>query len=252
MLKARVIPCLLLDGQQLVKTQQFKKPLYVGDPVNAVNIYNEKEVDELIVIDITASSKKLLPDFELIEKIASECFMPVAYGGGINSVATARRIFEAGIEKVVVNSAALENENLIPELAQAFGSQSIVAAMDVKKTLFGKNSVFDHKRGKKLKTSAVLRALELQKQGAGELFVYSVDRDGTFAGYDIELLTSITKAVNIPVIACGGGWELDDFDRAINQAGVGAAAAGSRFVFQNKNRAVLINFPKRSDIEKFI
>lgn len=252
MLQNRVMPCLLLRNRGLVKTVKFKDPAYVGDPINTIRIFNEKEVDELILLDITATPENKPPNFELVADIAGECFMPLAYGGGVRSVEDVKRLTGLGAEKVAINSAAYRDPDLISRAAAAVGSQSVIAAIDVKKTLFGKYKAM-HGGGKvEAKTTAVEQAVRVQELGAGEILLTSIDRDGTFSGYDLELIRAVTAAVNIPVIACGGAGKLDDFGRAVKEAGASAVAAGSLVVYQGPHRAVLVNFPKPADLKRVL
>ena len=242
MLTTRVIPCLLLKGTGLVKTIRFKDPKYVGDPINAVKILNDKEVDELIFLDITASREGKGPAFATIEDIASECFMPVAYGGGISTANEAQRIVAMGIEKIVLNTAALRTPALVTELSGRIGASSTVVAIDVKKDLLGRYRVYDAARQKTTGTSPVDHAQRMVAAGAGEIFINDVNRDGTGTGFDLELVGLITRAVDVPVIVCGGAGGLDDLRQARN-AGASAVAAGSLFVYVGKHRAVMINYP---------
>lgn len=248
MLQARVIPCLLLKGTGLVKTTKFKDPKYVGDPINAVNIFNEKEVDELIFLDITATLEKRRPNFKLIAEIASECFMPFAYGGGITELEDMRQLFKLGVEKVVVNSVLHQNPGLVAECARIYGSQSIIGAIDVKKNFFGKYEVYIGSGTINTKKDPVKYAQQLEELGVGEIFINAIDRDGTMEGYDSKLINMVTKAVNIPVIACGGAGKLADFQTAVTQHGASAVAAGSFFVFHGKHKAVLITYPPYSQL----
>jgi len=252
MIIPRVMPCLLLKDGQLVKTIKFSHPAYVGDPVNAVKIYNDKEVDELIFLDITATAENRRPDFEIIGQIASECFMPCAYGGGIREIEDIRKIFGLGIEKVAINSYAVENPGFIKEAASLFGSQSIMVSIDAKKNLFGKYEVYSRVAGKIPKIDPVKFAVKMAELGAGEILLNSVDRDGTMQGYDLDLVKQVSGAVDIPVIACGGAGKIEDFRDAIKIGGAWAVAIGSMAVFMDKNRAVLINFPSRGEIDKVL
>lgn len=251
MLASRIIPCLLLQNQGLVKTVKFKNPKYVGDPTNAIKIFNEKEVDELIFLDITATRENRQPPFKLISEIATECFMPFCYGGGINSLEDMQAIFSLGVEKVAINTQAILRPSLVKQASKQFGSQSIVISIDVKKDLFGTYKVFSHLRGKVLKIDPVEFALQMEDMGAGELLVNSADRDGTMEGYDIELIKKLTVAVNIPVVACGGAGSIEHFRDAIYIGGASAVAAGSMFVFYGKYRAVLINYPSQLEFVSF-
>jgi cyclase len=248
MLKPRVIPCLLLRGSGLYKTVKFADPKYVGDPINAVKIFNEKEVDELLLMDITATREKREPNYELIGDIAGECFMPLGYGGGVTSLDQIRRLHRVGVEKVSLNTAAFHDRRLVQESCDVFGSSSIVVAIDVKKTLFGKYEVWIGAGKVNTREDPVRYAEELARLGVGEILVNSIDRDGTMIGYDIELLRRVASAVDTPVIACGGAGTLDDI-RSAFAAGVSAGAAGSLFVFHGKHRAVLINYPSASELE---
>src|SRR5574341_427540 len=248
MLRTRVMPCLLLRNRGLVKTVRFKDPNYVGDPINTIRIFNEKEVDELILLDITATTEKKRPNFQVISEVASECFMPLTYGGGIRSVEDAKMIFRLGVEKVAVNSYALENPAFIRKFADLFGSQSIIVSIDVKKTWLGKYVVHSHGGKTVTKLDPIEWARQAEGAGAGELLLTSIDRDGTYDGYDIELIKQVTSAVNIPVIACGGAGKVADFTTAVNNGGASAVAAGSMVVYQGKKRGVLINFPGRREL----
>lgn len=252
MLKTRVIPVLLLKNDGLVKTRRFKNAKYVGDPINAVKIFNEKQVDELIFLDIMASKLGSKPNFDLIENIASECFIPFAYGGGITSLDDASRLFKLGVEKIVLNSACFSNMKLIREIAAKFGSQSVVVSIDVKRTIFNKAKVYSHSKNKVTKWSPVEFAKILESEGAGEIFVNSVDRDGILCGYDIPLLKQISETVSIPVIASGGAGNINDFVVAVKDAKVSAVAAGSLFVFYNSDRAVLINYPEYDILQNLL
>ncbi len=250
MLKARVIPCLLLKGEGLVKTKKFNSPTYIGDPINAVKIYNEKEVDELMFLDITASKKKKGPNFNYLKDIASECFIPLCYGGGISTTEEIRRLLRIGIEKISLNSANFTNPKLLEDSAKLFGSSTIVGSIDVKMNLFRKAKVFNSSLNKVLKTDPVEFAKVLEGNGAGELLINVVERDGMLTGYDLELIKKITDQVNIPVIACGGASGLEDIKRVVKYSGASAAAAGSIFVYQGGNKGVLINYPNYQLLEK--
>lgn len=253
MLQTRVIPFLLVQEGRLVKTVRFKEPVYVGDPVNAIKIYNEKEVDELIIVDIGVSrDQQKRPPFELLRDIANECFMPLCYGGGVRTLEDIHTIFSLGIEKVVINSFAAENPSFIKKASEKFGSQSIVLSIDVKKTFTGKYTVRTYGGSQVVSHDVVEYAQQGEQLGAGEIVLNSIDRDGTWTGYDIELLQMVSRAVHVPVIACGGASCLDDFRKAVQEGGVSAVAAGSMVVFQGKGLGVLINFPTRNDLEKVL
>lgn len=243
MFQARVIPCLLLRGHGLVKTRKFKDAVYVGDPVNAVRIFSEKEVDELVVLDIDASREGRDPNYELIAEIAGECFMPVAYGGGVRNLEQVRRLIRSGVEKVVINSAATLSTEVITQAADIFGSQAVVAGIDVRKPLLGGYRVVIKSATQDAGVRLDEHVQRLVKAGAGELLLNSVDRDGTMVGYDLDLIRSVTRAVNVPVVACGGAGTLEHLRQAVHEAGASAVSAGSMFVFHGKHRAVLINYP---------
>jgi len=241
------MPCLLLRQSKLVKTVKFRNPDYIGDPINAVKIYNDKEVDELIFLDITATVEKKTPPFKTISEIASECFMPYTYGGGIRSLEDMRRIFNLGVEKIAINSHAVENPDFIRQAAKEFGNQSIVASIDVKKKLMGKYEVFTRSGTNPTGLGPVEHAKRMEEMGAGEILLTSIDRDGTWEGYDLELIKTVSEAVNVPLIVCGGAGSIEDFRKAVD-AGASACAAGSMVVYQAKNRGVLINFPKQIEL----
>lgn len=243
MILTRLIPCLLLRGNGLVKTKKFKESVYIGDPVNAVRIFSEKEVDELVILDIDASREGREPDYELVAEIAGECFMPVAYGGGIQTLAQARKLIRCGIEKVVINSASIESTGFIREIADVFGSQAVVGSIDARKTLLVGHRVFIKSGTIDTKLKPEDHAASLVQAGVGEIFLNSIDCDGQMQGYDIELIKKVSARVNVPVVACGGAGTLDHMRRAMNQGGASAVAAGSMFVFYGKHRAVLINYP---------
>nr|WP_320161325.1 AglZ/HisF2 family acetamidino modification protein [uncultured Methanoregula sp.] len=252
MIRTRVIPCLLLKGQGLVKTVAFTDPKYVGDPINAVKIFNDKEVHELVFLDITASIEKRAPRLDYIADIASECFMPLGYGGGIRTVKQAEDIFNRGVEKIILNSYAVENPSFIQELADLFGSQSIVVSVDVKKNFLGNYQTYTYSGKTRTQWDPVTWAKEAERLGAGEIFLNSIDRDGKMNGYDIPLIKKITENVGIPVIACGGAGNILDFGKAIHEGGASAVSAGSLFVFHGKYKAVLINFPSDEELKKVL
>jgi len=247
MLKPRVIPILLLQNDGLVKTTKFKDPKYVGDPINAIKIFNNKEVDELVFLDIEASGGKKNIDYQLISNIASECFMPLCYGGGIKDIESIRKILQLGVEKIAINSYAFENPDLIKEAALLFGTSTIVISIDVKKSLFGKYEIWTNGGTKKIKTGLNEAVLNFEKLGAGEILINSIDKDGTMLGYDCKLIEQVSKLVTIPVVAAGGAGKISDFTNAINN-GASAVAAGSMFVFHGKHKAVLITYPSRKEI----
>ncbi len=244
----RVIPCLLLRNNGLVKTIRFKDSVYVGDPLNAVRIFNEKEVDELIFLDIDATSEKREPSFGLISKIASECFMPFSYGGGIGTLQQIEDIIKSGAEKIIINTQAYQKKNFIREAADRFGSSTIVVSVDVRRKTIDGYTVYINGGRQNTGKKPVEYVKEMEDQGAGEIFINSIDRDGTMEGYDLELIKSVSKAVTIPVIACGGAGNLNDLRLAFREGGASAVAAGSFFVFQGKRRAVLITYPSYNEI----
>lgn len=239
----RVIPVLLLRNKGLIKTVKFKEHKYVGDPINAVRIFNEKEVDELAFLDIDASKENREPPYDYLKEIASECFMPLSYGGGVKSIDQIKRLIQSGIEKIIINAQALENPTFVRSATETFGSSTIVGAMDVKSNLWGKARVYSHTKKTTLDIEPVAHAAQLQSLGVGEIFLNNVDRDGTMNGYDLDLISKITRTVDVPVVACGGANSLEDIDKAVNLAGASGAAAGSFFVFHGKHRAVLITYP---------
>lgn len=244
----RIIPVLLLQEAGLVKTVKFRAPNYVGDPINAIRIFNEKEADELILLDILATKQGRDPSFERIRDIAAECYMPFCYGGGVRSLAAMEKIYNIGAEKVSLNTACVEIPGLISNAVRQFGSQSVVASIDVKKNIFGRYRVYTRGGGSLLREDPVEYARVLEGEGVGEVIVNSIDRDGMMGGYDIELLCRISSALSIPVIAAGGAGSLADFRRAIVEGGASACAAGSMFVYHGKHKAVLVTYPDRRTI----
>ena len=252
MIKPRVIPALLLKGQGLVKTVKFKEPKYLGDPINIVRIFNDKEVDELVLLDITATPEKRGPQFDLLKNIAGEAFIPLAYGGGIRSMDDVRKLLSIGIEKLIMNTSAVETPSLVREVADHAGSQAAVVSMDVKKGLLGKYEVFTHCGQKKTGLDPVKHAVEMERMGVGEIIINSIDRDGTMQGYDVEMVRKVADAVNVPVVACGGAGNLTHISEVIKQGHASAAAAGSIFVFQGPLRGVLISYPTPKELKEFI
>lgn len=240
-MQQRVIPVLLLDGNGLYKTERFRAPRYLGDPINTVKIFNEKGCDELMILDINASVGRRPPAYDMIGEIASECFMPVCYGGGVRTVRDCERLFGMGVEKVAINSAALTDASLVREAAREFGSQSIVVVADYRRTLFGRRMVHSERGRVRTKWEVVEYARQIEQRGAGELVIQSIDRDGTGKGYDLETIRQVAEAVTIPVVGCGGAGRVEDLVAVLNVAH--AAAAGSMFVFHGPHRAVLISYP---------
>jgi cyclase len=253
MLRPRLIPCLLLHKGGLVKTVNFENPKYVGDPINAVRIYNEKEVDELMVVDIDATVKGTEPDYRLISHLASECRMPLCYGGGVRTVAQIEKIISLGVEKVAVSSAAVENPILISDAACRVGSQSVVVVIDVRKVgLLRRLEVVTHNGSGRTGLNPVEFARQMAEFGAGEIVVNSVDRDGEMKGYDLDLIEQVRQAVHLPLTVLGGAGSLEDIKELIGRYGIIGAAAGSLFVFKGRYRAVLINYPTRVEKEALL
>jgi cyclase len=249
MLHTRVIPCLLMRNQGLVKTVKFKDSRYIGDPINAVRIFNEKEVDELMFLDIGNSGKSVSPDFELLSDIASEAFMPFAYGGGVTNIDQVKRLYAVGVEKVVLNTAAAERPHLVSEAARLAGSSGVIVSVDVRRNWRGRHSVHVASGTKDLKRDPAEYACEMERLGAGEILLNSIDRDGTKSGYDLELIERVCKAVSIPVVASGGAAGLSDLRQAAD-AGASGLAAGSMFVYHGKHDAVLITYPEYDQLER--
>ncbi len=244
--KPRVIPCLLLENGDLVKTVKFKKRTYIGDPINAVKIFNEEEADELCLLDISAQKNSRI-DFALLEDIASEAFMPLSYGGGVMSIEAVKRLFRIGFEKVIFNTALTEKPNLIREAVAFAGAQSIVASIDVKKSLLGKVECFSECGKKNLKRSVLEYLNYVEELGVGEILFNSIDNDGTMKGYDYSIIKSVTENSKLPVICCGGAGSLADMEKAVKDCGAHAVAAGSMFVYYGARRAVLINYPSEKE-----
>lgn len=244
----RIMPCLLFNGSGLVKTIQFKKPDYIGDPINSIKIFNDKEVDEIIFIDIEAGAKKRKPLFDKLQSFTSEAFMPFAYGGGVSELSDFKKLFSLGVEKVAVNGLIFDNPNVIKEASNIFGCQSVVGVIDVKKNFWGAPKVYNHIHGN------IDRSLEehityLQDElGVGEILLQSVDREGTWEGFDHELIKKATSIAKIPLIALGGAKDKEDIKKALYESNADAVAMGSMSVYQKKGMGVLINFPKRDDI----
>ncbi len=248
--RPRVIPVLLLSGDGLVKTQKFSEPKYIGDPINAMKIFNDSEVDELILLDITSGRNGQSPQFERLAEIISEAFMPVCYGGAVRNYSQAEKLFQLGVEKISFNTIAFENPQVLWQVANTYGNQSVVVSIDVKKNFWGKYEVMVDCGRRSTKMNPVEYAQKMESMGAGEILLNSVDKDGLRNGYDLELIKSVSEAVQIPVIACGGAHELKDFKQAIQVAGASAVAAGSMFVFHGKLRGVLINYPAQRDLKE--
>ncbi len=253
MLRPRITPCLLVKDHGLVKTRQFKEPKYVGDPINAVRIFNEKEVDEIMVVDIDASVQQREPDYTLIKNLAAECRMPLCYGGGVKSVNQVERIIALGVEKVAISSAALEDPQLINSSAKVVGNQSVVVVLDVMRDpKTGKWEIFTHNATRATKRDPVDTAKQMEQLGAGEIILNSINRDGMMNGYDLELVHSVRKSVGVPMTVLGGAGSLKDIQALFASFGILGAAAGSLFVFKGVYRAVLINYPSRVDKDGLI
>lgn len=251
MLRTRIIPALLLRNASLVKTMQFGRFQYVGDPCNTVRIFNELEVDELVFLDITATRENRPPNLSLLADIANECFMPLGYGGGIKRFEDAKAILRLGFEKIIINSFAVENTKFISRLAEHFGSQAVIVSIDVKRTLFRDNKVYTRSGTVNTSRDPVEWAQEVESLGAGEILLTSIDREGTWRGFDLQLVRSVADAVNIPIIAHGGAGSLAHLGQVVGQ-GASAVAVGSMVVFQKKGMGVLVNFPDPEQIEAAI
>lgn len=245
MLRPRIIPCLLIQGGRLTKTVGFAPGKYVGDPLNAVRIFNEKSVDELMVIDIDATAKGTDPDYRLIESLAVESRMPLGYGGGVRTVEQAARIVHLGVEKVSISSAAIADPSLVGRVAQHLGRQSVVVVLDVRRAPDGAPMVHTHNGTRGTGRDVVSLALEMEAAGAGEIIVNSIDRDGTMQGYDLDLVASVREAVRVPITALGGAGRFSDLEALVRRCGILGVAAGSYFVFKGVHRAVLISYPDR-------
>ena len=252
MLRVRVIPTLLLRNAGLVKGSQFKDHRYVGDPINAVKIFNEKEVDEMVFLDIGATASGKGPNFDLLRDIASEAFMPFGYGGGVSSCDQIEKLFNLGVEKVIINSAAYNNPQFIEDACRLAGSQSVVVSIDVKKSLFGKYELYINSGKQQVKGDLIDYVRKIEQLGAGEIILCSIDREGTGKGYDLKLLKDVCNAVDIPVVASGGASNLEHFRAAVTESGASAVAAGDMFVFHGKLKAVLITYPKYTELTSFL
>ncbi|KAB1230547.1 AglZ/HisF2 family acetamidino modification protein [Chryseobacterium viscerum] len=249
MLRPRIIPSLLIQDNGLVKTVNFKNPKYVGDPINAVRIFNEKEVDELAIFDIDATAKGLEPNYSLIERIANQSRMPLCYGGGVKTVEQAQKIFGLGIEKIALSSAVVQNPSLISQIAERVGAQSVIVVLDVKKKLFGGYEVYTHNGKKSTGINPFKFAEEAQKLGAGEIIINSIDQDGVMKGYDLGLIDKVREKISLPLTVLGGAGSLNDIKQVIDKHGIIGVAAGSLFVFKGVYKAVLINYPSFDEKE---
>jgi cyclase len=241
---------LLIQDNGLVKTVNFKNPKYVGDPINAVKIFNEKAVDELAIFDIDATVLGKEPNYSLIERIANQSMMPLCYGGGVKTVEQAQRIFSYGIEKIALSSAVIDNPNLITQIAERVGGQSVIVNLDVKRKLLGGYEVFTHNGRKSTGINPLKFIVEAQKLGAGEIIINSIDKDGLMKGYDMELIDNIRECISLPLTVLGGAGSLNDIEKVIDRHGVIGVAAGSLFVFKGPYKAVLINYPTQIEKEK--
>ncbi|MGE6397491.1 AglZ/HisF2 family acetamidino modification protein [Chryseobacterium scophthalmum] len=252
MLRPRIIPSLLIQDNGLVKTVNFKNPKYVGDPINAVKIFNEKEVDELAIFDIDATTKGLEPNYSLIERIANQSRMPLCYGGGVKTVEQAQKIFGLGIEKIALSSSVLQNPDLIKQIADRVGAQSVIVVLDVKKKLLGGYEVYTH-NGKKSTGINPFKFIEqAQELGAGEIVINSIDQDGVMKGYDMSLIEKAREKTSLPMTVLGGAGSLEDIKKVIDKHKIIGVAAGSLFVFKGKYKAVLINYPTKDEKENLL
>lgn len=251
MITRRIIPCLLISGKKLIKTVKFSNPKYVGDPINAVKIFNDKEVDEIIILDIDATEKKAGPQFEFLQEVITESFVPLSYGGGVKDLQQIDKLLLMGIEKVCINSANQQGLELITSAAEKHGAQSIVGVIDVKQTFFGKKKVYFKNTKTSLDESIESYAKRLQAAGAGEILLNFVDKDGSYEGYDFEMIEKISSKLEVPLVVLGGASNEQDFSKAFS-LGASAVCAGSLFVFHGPHRAVLINYPERKTVEKII
>ena len=242
-MSVRVIPCLLLKNNSLVKTVKFKNEAYIGDPINAIRIFNDKEVDELVILDISASRENKIPNFELIMSLASECFMPFSYGGGVNSIDHIEKLNNLGVEKVIINSAAFENEQFVIDAVKKFGQSSIVLSIDIKRDLFGNYSAYIFGGTKKVKYSLLEILKKANEWQVGEVIINCINRDGEMKGYDEQLFKLATKILNMPLVALGGAGTFSHMESLIRNTGISAVAAGSLFVYYGPHKAVLINYP---------
>ena len=246
MLKKRIIPCLLLKGKGFVKTVNFKNPVYLGDPLNIVKIFNIKMIDELMILDITASLENRKPNFELIQKISGISFSPLTYGGGITSLDDAKRLFKIGIEKICLNTAAFKNPKLLDEITNMYGSQSLIVSLNLFRNFMGNYRIVDNTTRSTVSNLSIPECIKwLENHGVGEILINDVNNDGVMKGYNIDLMKIATSISSVPIIACGGCGSMDHINEIFNEAGVSAAAAGSFFVFNGKHKAVLISYPSR-------
>jgi len=251
-LRTRIIPALLLRNESLVKTVSFGNFTYVGDPCNTVRIFNELEVDELLFLDITATREGRIPNLRVLTDIANECFMPLSYGGGIRSLEHAKAVFDIGFEKVAINSGAIDTPSLFTDIARQYGSQAVIASIDVKRSFWGNSTVRTKAGRRNTKLDPVVWAREVVSRGAGEILLTSIDREGSWVGFDLDLVKRVADAVSVPVIAHGGAGTVEDIGRVVKQANASAVALGSMVVFQKKGMGVLVNFPDRKTLEDIL
>lgn len=252
MLKTRIIPALLLREDALVKTIKFRNSGYIGDPINTVRIFNELEVDELVFLDIEATTHARKPNLHILSEIANECFMPLAYGGGLHDFVTASKIFSIGFEKVVLNAACHTNPELVEQIARHYGNQAVVASVDVKKNFWGTYEVFTHSGSKNSKKNPVEWCMQLEAMGAGEILLTSIDKEGTWTGFDVDLTRRVSEAVGVPVIAHGGAGNLEHISQVVHQGKASAVALGSMVVYQQKGLGVLVSFPDKEALKVLI
>ncbi len=245
MLRIRIIPCLQLVNESLVKSKKFNKLNYIGDPINTVRIFNELEVDELCFLDIRATYENREPNLKILKEIADECFMPLSYGGGVKDIKTALQILSIGFEKIVLNSVTFDQPEIVTELASLSGSQSVVVSVDIRKNFFGKYIVYSHDGTRKQSVDVIKWVRRMENCGAGELLITSMDRDGTWTGFEVDILANISDAVNIPVIANGGAGNTDHIFEILSKSKVSAVSLGSMVVYQKKDMGVLVNFPDK-------
>lgn len=248
MRRIRVIPVLLIQNGGLVKSIKFKNHKYIGDPLNAVKIFNEKEVDEIVILDISASKERRKPNIAQIRDLAGEAFMPLSYGGGITTINEVKEILYQGAEKVILNTSALDRMALITEISEQFGSQSVVVSIDVRKDWLGRYKVYRNNGNKKTEFVPLDFAKQVEAAGAGEIILNAIEKDGTYQGYDLKLIKQVSNGVSIPVVACGGAATLKDFCDAVILGGASAGAAGSMFVYQRPHQAVLISYPSQKKL----
>jgi len=252
MKRFRVIPVLLLKGVGLYKTVKFKEPKYIGDPINAIRIFNEKEVDELVFLDIEATLAKRTPNYDMLKNIASECFMPLCYGGGVTNLKQIDSVLNTGVEKIAINTSLAENPKMVIEACRIHGSSTILASIDYRKNFWREDRVYTKAGSQAENTKLIEMCKRVEDYGVGEILLNSIDRDGLMSGYDIEMIEKVASALSIPVIACGGAGCLQDFRMAVELGKASAVAAGSFFVFTGKHKAVLITYPTQEDLRKHV